>query len=148
VCALTIHSIGFHPDYLSYSNGVWRNPHLAISDSNVDWGQGLKEVRAWVEARPTDGRPIRVGYFGNRRAFQHYLGDLSIECRGENDPIPADGILIVSPVFVAGPYDPGGNYAALQGVEPDDVIGHSLLVFDIDRWNRGRIVRGKGRGGK
>jgi hypothetical protein len=136
VGAVAFHSAGFHPDYLSYTNGAWRNPHLVISDSNVDWGQGLREVRAWVEARPTDGRPIRLGYFGNRKAFQHYLGDLSIECRDENDPIPADGILIVSPVFVAGPYDPKGNYEALRGAEPDGVIGHSLLVFDIDRLNR------------
>ena len=136
VGAVAVHSTGFHPDYLSYTNGVWRNPHLAISDSNVDWGQGLKEVRAWVDARTSDGRPIRLGYFGSRSAFHYYLGDRSIECRDENDPIPADGILIVSTVFVAGPYDPQGNYSALQRIEPDDVIGHSLLVFDIDRLNR------------
>jgi hypothetical protein len=134
--AVAVHPAGFHPDYLSYTNGLWRNPHLAISDSNVDWGQGLKEVRAWVDARPPDGRPIRLGYFGNLAAFPYYLGDRPVECRNENDPIPNEGILIVSPVFVAGPYDPRGNYAALQGVEPDEVIGHSLLVFDLDRLNR------------
>jgi hypothetical protein len=136
VAAVVFHSMGFHPDYLSYTNGLWKHPHLAISDSNLDWGQGVKEIRAWLDARPKDGRTIRVACFARPETFQHYLGDLSIEIRNEGLPMPTDGLLIVSPVFVAGPYDKKGHYAALQKAEPIDTIGHSLLVFDLDLLNQ------------
>ena len=41
----------YHPDYLCYINAPVRKPYLAISDSNVDWGQSLKQVKAWLDAR-------------------------------------------------------------------------------------------------
>lgn len=145
VVVAAVHSAGFHPDYLSYSNGLRSKPYLALSDSNVDWGQGLKQVRAWVAARPRDGRAVRLGYFGNSATVPRYLGDRGVEVVGR---MPSDGVLIVSPVLVSGPYDPEGRYEALARIDPDEVIGHSLLVYDIDRLRRVGLLPAPGdRGG-
>jgi len=45
--------------------------------------------------------------------------------------------LIISPVYEAGPYGTPGAYAALRPLEPDAVIGHGLLVYDLDRLGGG-----------
>ena len=54
----------FHPNYLSYINVPRDRVWLKISDSNLDWGQGLKQARHWVNEHDTDGRPVTLLYFG------------------------------------------------------------------------------------
>jgi hypothetical protein len=141
-CALGaagLHVASYHPDYLCYTNFPRQKPYLAISDSNVDWGQGLKQARAWLDAHPQDRRRVCLRYFGtsaNPECIRYYLGDRVVTL-GENDPPPPSGLLIISPVYEAGPYGPPGAYAALQPFEPDAVIGHGLLVYDLDRLGGG-----------
>ena len=141
-CALGaagLHAASYHPDYLCYINFPSHKPYLAISDSNVDWGQGLKQARAWLDGHPQHGRPVTLHYFGARAgegSVGYYLGDRVVRA-AEDDPPPPSGLLIISPVYEAGPYVPPGAFAALQPLEPDAVIGHGLLVYDLDRLGRG-----------
>lgn len=47
--ALTI-----YPAYMAFGNGLWGGPskvHLYLSDANVDWGQQLNDVRAYLASR-------------------------------------------------------------------------------------------------
>jgi hypothetical protein len=134
--AVGIHAATFHPDYLCYINFPRHKPYLAISDSNVDWGQALKQVRRWIDHRPRDGRPVYLRYFG-KAEIGHYLGDRVVPV-GENDPPPTRGLLIISPVYVAGLYQPGDAYADLRRQDPVDVIGHSMLVYDLDQLGGGK----------
>jgi hypothetical protein len=128
-----LHAASFHPDYISYINYPRHKPHLAISDSNVDWGQGLKQARAWLDAHPQHGRRVWLGYFGpDTRDVRYYLGDRAVRL-GEGAPLPVQGLLIISPVHEAGTYNPSPEYATLRAREPDAVIGHCWLVYDIDR---------------
>ena len=69
-------------------------------------------------------------------AVRYYLGD-RVVLFGDDDPPPTTGLLIISPVYEAGPYGPPDAYAALQPFEPDAVIGHGLLVYDLDRLGGG-----------
>lgn len=131
-----LHALTYHPDYLSYLNFCRDRPWLAISDSNLDWGQGLKQVRAWMEERriPPD-RPVHLLYFGDDaggRRIRHYLGD-RVTFALRPGPLPERGLVIASPVWVAGPYDPDGAFAPLRSLRPIAVIGHSMLVYDLDR---------------
>ncbi len=125
----------YHPDYLSYFNYPRHQPYLAISDSNVDWGQGLKQVREWIDAHPQNGRPIYLGYFHNEHKksprLDYYLGNRVISLDTLDRP-PASGILIISPVWVSGAYDLADSYAALRKCEPVAEIGHCMLVYDLD----------------
>jgi hypothetical protein len=128
-----VHAASFHPDYISYINYPRHKPHLAISDSNVDWGQGLKQARAWLDAHPQQGRAVWLSYFGpETRDVRYYLGDRAVRL-GEYEPLPTRGLLIISPVHEAGTYNPSPEYAALRAREPDAVIGHCWLVYDLDR---------------
>jgi hypothetical protein len=135
-CGLAVaglHAASFHPDYISYINYPRHKPHLAISDSNVDWGQGLKQARAWLEAHPQHGRTVWLSYFGpDTRDVRYYLGDRAVRL-SEYDPSPARGLLIISPVHEAGTYNPAPHYAMLRAREPDAMIGHCWLVYDLDR---------------
>jgi hypothetical protein len=132
VAATAVHVALWHPDYVSYVNFPRDKPYLAISDSNVDWGQSLKQVRRWLDEHPQGGRPVSIGYFGNmeNRSVRHYLP--GVRQLGEDEPAPKGGLLIISPVWVAGAYGQE-QYAFLRGRTPDAVIGHSMLVYDLDR---------------
>jgi hypothetical protein len=59
------------PNGLCYTNELWggtRQGYLALSDSNYDWGQGLKELARWQQQR---GRPpLAVWYFGTDPVLQ------------------------------------------------------------------------------
>ncbi|HEV8201065.1 MAG TPA: glycosyltransferase family 39 protein [Candidatus Polarisedimenticolia bacterium] len=129
-----IHGLMWHPDYIAYENLPRPRAYLDLSDSNVDWGQGLKQARDWIDAHPQPaGRPISLLYFGDPnspRRVLHYLGN-RVSLIPPRAPLPADGLLIVSPVWVAGPFDIGDRYKALRGLTPVDVIGHALLVYDL-----------------
>lgn len=136
VALAALHVLSFHPDYLSYLNWKRDRPWMAISDSNLDWGQGLKQVRAWIDAHPMPpDRAIILLYFGDdlsERRVRHYLGDrVAFSVRPEL--MPQSGIVIASPVWVAGPYDQKDVYAPLRKREPIGQIGHSMLVYDLDR---------------
>jgi hypothetical protein len=50
----------------------------------------------------------------------------------DDQAAPNGGLLIISPVWVAGAYGQG-QYAFLRDRTPDAVIGHSMLVYDLDR---------------
>jgi len=53
------------PNGLCYTNELWggtERGYLCLSDSNYDWGQGLKELAIWHEQ---NGAPLDVCYFGS-----------------------------------------------------------------------------------
>jgi hypothetical protein len=141
VAFAAVHAASYHPDYLCYMNAPRDKPYLDISDSNVDWNQGLKQARAWLDSRPPGlaGRPVWLRNFGDD-GLGYYLGNRVVSL-GDDDPSPTRGLLIISPIYVAGPYGPPGAYTALQPFEPDAVIGHGLLVYDLDRLGAGSPFR-------
>lgn len=135
LAAAALHVLSFHPDYIAYVNFPRQRIWLQISDSNLDWGQGLKQARDWIDRHPQPaGRPIYLLYFGDPnspRRVSYYLGD-RVRLLRRQEPLPESGLLIASPVWVAGPFDWNDLYAALRARAPADVIGHSLLVYDLE----------------
>lgn len=58
-------SVRIWPHGLCFVNEIWGGPehgYLLLSDSNYDWGQGLKELARWQEKHATG--PLAVWYFG------------------------------------------------------------------------------------
>ena len=54
------------PGYLSYFNefaGGAAGGHRYLIDSNLDWGQGLLDLRRWLDAHPPP-EPLALAYFG------------------------------------------------------------------------------------
>jgi hypothetical protein len=62
--------LGAWPDAIRYVNAAWGGPdngYKLLSDSNCDWGQGLKELEEW---RQQNGEPpIKVWYYGKDPKF-------------------------------------------------------------------------------
>jgi hypothetical protein len=50
----------------------------------------------------------------------------------KTDPLPTSGLLIISMVHEGGAYAEHSPYAVLREVNPLAVIGHSMLVYDLD----------------
>jgi hypothetical protein len=47
-------AVTVYPAYMAFGNGLWGGPskvHLHLSDANVDWGQQLNDVRAYLASR-------------------------------------------------------------------------------------------------
>lgn len=58
-------SLAVHPHYLSYFNEVAGGPnngHNHLVDSNIDWGQDLLFLKAWLDQHP-EARPLGLAYF-------------------------------------------------------------------------------------
>jgi hypothetical protein len=127
-------TLRWHPDYLAYVTWPRKDAALAISDSNLDWGQGLKEVRRWIDENQhiIGGRKVYFrGFAVKDRAVAYYLGDRAVNLHFSDRP-PDSGILILSPVCLAGVSESKDEYAFLRGRKPMMLIGHTLRVYDLD----------------
>jgi len=126
------------PYHLAYMN-VLAGPADArwrwLVDSNLDWGQELRRLRAYLERRGVEH--VRLVYFG-RVAPEVYGIDYSVPVNGALE----HGTFAVSASLLAGrPYflwDHGKVYeapleafAVFRRRTPIAAIGHSLLVYDF-----------------
>jgi hypothetical protein len=53
------------PHGIAYTNPLWgdtRDGYRYVSDSNYDWGQGLKDLQHWQQTHPAD--QLAIWYFG------------------------------------------------------------------------------------
>jgi hypothetical protein len=133
--ATALDTARWFPNYIPYLNWPRANAHLAISDSNVDWGQGLKQADRWLAANGAfvAGRPVYLRAFAvSNRAIYRYLGGRVVR-KDAGYPPPRSGVLIVSPVAVAGVSESADEYGFLRGVAPVAVVGRTLRVYDLDR---------------
>ena len=138
-------SLRLHPDYLSYTNFPRKNTHLAISDSNLDWGQSLKQVRRWIDDNQPliNKRPLHIAYFGDPEGdgVRHYLGETARPLTPNHDRLPTAGLLLASPVHLAGVYGELDPLRPLRQAEqngrvsPLAIIGHTMRLYDLDRLN-------------
>jgi len=130
-------NVGIYPDHLSYFNEaacLTKNPAaigldggtrcgpLWLDDSNVDWGQSLKQVKDWVD-RNAQGQRVHLAYFGS---FPPSAYGLNVESIGLEQLArdPEAGIYVVSAHFAA-------RAQAVWLRNPTEIIGHSMYVYRI-----------------
>ncbi|MBI3450576.1 MAG: hypothetical protein HY049_16900 [Acidobacteria bacterium] len=115
-----------YPDQLTYFNEIAGGPaggRWWLLDSNLDWGQDLKGLGAWIRARGVS--KIFVDYFG-RACPRAYGVQSTKDFEG--------GLLAISATNLEGVYrEERGRYDFLAGVAPVATIGHSILVYDVPR---------------
>jgi hypothetical protein len=150
LCAwLLLAAAGIYPDHLSYFNeaacllkdpgkvgldGGSKCGALWLDDSNIDWGEGLKQLRTWVNGY-AKGRPLRLAYFGS---FPPEAYGLQVEKLDVNQllPPPAPGLYAVSAHLAArlpayGVKNRDGAAAWLRNTPPVAVVGHCFYIYDI-----------------
>lgn len=134
--------VSVYPSFLAYFNesvGGPVNGYKYVADSNLDWGQDLKRLTAWVNDNKID--KIYLDFFGGALP-EYYLGNKFMPWWGDRSPqdIKEDGgWLAISATFLQGGrgklasgfYDRAGYYDWLNDYQPVIVIGHSIFVYHI-----------------
>lgn len=133
--------IGVSPDQLSYFNELVGGPsqgYRYLSDSNVDWGQGLKTLAARL--RGMGNPPVVLCYFGVADPSYYGirylpLGFTPIINRHEGivEPSDADRVLLaVSATNLQSTYYANkDSFGWLKSRAPLFVVDHSIFVYDL-----------------
>jgi hypothetical protein len=133
-----------YPNYLAFFNelaGGPKNGHKILLDSNLDWGQDLKGLKAWMDRRGI--KKIILLYFGTAEPAYYGIdavrfpgGLLSPRLSLKQTPGVPYTLAISANYFYAGRiYGTRMEKEVLQQFqfkEPDAVIDHSILVFNLD----------------
>lgn len=123
------------PFYNEFVRGGYKNGYKYLTDSNTDWGQDLYRLNEWAEKNNV--KEIYVDYFGGGvpeialgNKFKEYHVNYS----------RPKGYLAISATFYQNSRlkklqkgEP--DYSWLEGVEPIENIGGSILVYDLRSCN-------------
>ncbi len=138
-------SVRVWPSYLSYFNQLAGGPsggHRYVADSNLDWGQDIKRLGQWLEARNV--QKISIDYFGWSDPV-YYLGSRYVYTTGSywkdaKDFMKrnqSDGWIAISATFyqeATNRAEPGAStYRWLMDYEPIAAIGNSIFVWHITK---------------
>jgi Dolichyl-phosphate-mannose-protein mannosyltransferase/SEC-C motif len=146
---LLVAAVGIYPDHLSYFNEsacLLQNPGRIgldggtrcgtawLDDSNVDWGEGLKQLRAWMNQHALNRR-FRFAYFGSFPPDVYGLAYEAIDIP-QLMPEPTPGLYVISAHMLAragavGAKHYNGGGAWLRRIAPTAIVGHCLYVYDI-----------------
>jgi dolichyl-phosphate-mannose--protein O-mannosyl transferase len=119
-------ALRYAPGYLSYFTPFVRpgESYRLLTDSNLDWGQGLLAMREYERSHP--GEPIALSYFGS---VDPRLYGIQSDFLGSNR---VSGAVIVSATNLSGQFlaEPQ-KYRWLLQQKPVKILDHSLYVFEV-----------------
>jgi hypothetical protein len=137
--------VATYPNYLSFFNelaGGSKNGHKILVDSNLDWGQDLKGLKAWMDKQAI--KKILLLYFGT--AEPAYYGIDAVAIPGGVLPprltmtttpgVPYTLAISANHFYAGRIYSTPSEQAMIKSLglkQPEAVIGHSILVFNLDR---------------
>jgi hypothetical protein len=132
VCVNAADVLRYAPDYLSYFT-PFVNPatsYKLLSDSNLDWGQGLLDLRKYQRQHPNE--TIHLAYFGTMDPRLYGIRYVPL---APNEKV--SGTVVVSATHLSGQLldDPNGYHWALQYPEVA-MLDHSLHVFQVPAQDR------------
>jgi hypothetical protein len=144
---LAIGTLGIAPDYLAYFNEIAGGPQGGwryLVDSNLDWGQDLPALKAYVDRSAVE--PVYLSWFGS--TYPHLYGlDLEYrllpshfsypypgeEARSPYNPLyPAPGLYVIGATNLQGDgLTVGDVFAGFRERKEIARLGHSLFVYQI-----------------
>jgi 4-amino-4-deoxy-L-arabinose transferase-like glycosyltransferase len=124
-------TLRYAPDYLSYFTPFvkpatsWR----LLTDSNLDWGQGLLALRKYQQQHPNE--TLHVAYFGTMDPALYGIRYIPLE---PNERV--SGTVVVSATHLSGQLlDDPNSYRWLTQYPEVAMLDHSLHVFKIPEQN-------------
>lgn len=150
---LAVEAAGIYPDHLSYFNelaclpshvseigvdGGSRCGTLWLDDHNVDWGQGLAQLKRWLDIHEP-GRPVKLAYFGSFPPDAYGFTDPPVEMQTLMAKMPDAGLYAISAHLVARLPQLGVQFGQGEGdwlrtTKPVAIIGHAFYIYDIPRF--------------
>jgi hypothetical protein len=133
-----------YPHFLAYFNALGGGPQngwRVLVDSNIDWGQDLKLLKAWMAREGVES--VRLGWFGSARpdaygithdllpGLPHGFVLWQEPPFSRDDPEP--GVYAISVTNLVGVLFPDHDlYAWFRARPPDERIGYSVFVYRVD----------------
>ncbi|MCB8976423.1 MAG: phospholipid carrier-dependent glycosyltransferase [Ardenticatenaceae bacterium] len=136
-------TIWLAPHYLAFFNVIAGGPNGGwryLVDSNIDWGQDLGQLKAWMVENEVER--VWLSYFGEGRPSYYnidYNGLDSFPPRLMNPqarpfypPDPAPGIYAISATNLQGVHFANHDqFAWFRDKEPLDKIGYSIFLYEV-----------------
>lgn len=126
-------SASIYPNYLAFFNALSGGPANGpryLSDSNIDWGQDAKHLRAYLESRHIDDACIC--YFGNADfAYYRMKGRYLPPTIREDELKRLDCLAAVSVTPLTGLYVPPNAFGWLREQKPIARVGYSIYIYDL-----------------
>jgi hypothetical protein len=140
---LILATICIYPHFLAFFNAVGGGPEEGwriLADSNIDWGQDLKGLKAWMVQEDVDR--VRLSWFGSARPEVYdidydLLPGVPYGYPLWDDPPfnrrqPEPGVYAISVTNLLGVVFPDHDlYAWFRELKPDAKIGYSLFVYKV-----------------
>ena len=147
---MALNAWGIGSDHLAFFNEtacLWTDPARIgldagsscgprwLDDSNVDWGQGLLQLKTWLDAN-APGRPIGLAYFGTGRPSSYGIDASRITGQDVERGLPI-GLHAISAHTLARSLgmlrlkfgDGPENWIA--HTPPRAIVGHAYYIYDI-----------------
>jgi 4-amino-4-deoxy-L-arabinose transferase-like glycosyltransferase len=119
----------YAPDYLSYFQiGVPpATSYRLLSDSNLDWGQGLVAVRKYELEHPNE--QLSLAYFGSVDPAVY-----GVRARILAEDAQATGTVVIGATNLSGQFLKNSDaYHWLFHHKLKGILGHCMYVFEVDR---------------
>lgn len=128
--------LSYYPHFLSfiseYGPSRDRNYEVLV-DSNLDWGQGLLELRDFMRDR--DISRVYLSYFGSAHPEGYGINYVPLPSffplRPAANGADKPEYVVISATNLQGVYLPTDPFARFRQIEPDAVLGHTLFVYHI-----------------
>lgn len=128
-----LESVKIHPHYLAFFNLAAGGPEAGpryLVDSNIDWGQDLKKLKAYMLAHELPD--VCLCYFGNANVHYYKVRERSVpETQDLAGRASLDCVVAVSATPLQGVYVPAEWYRWLRELQPTARIGYSIYVYDF-----------------
>jgi hypothetical protein len=126
LCLNAADALRYAPDYLAYFNVFVRpqNSWQLLSDSNLDWGQGLLALHEYEELHPSE--TLHLAYFGSVDPKLYGIKAIPLP---PNEP--TSGTIVAGATCLSGQVlDDPESYRWLLPHQQQGLIDHSLWLFD------------------
>jgi len=127
-------TVRLHPHYLAYFNELIGGPgngYKYLVDSNLDWGQDLKNLKRFMDDRGLS--EIRLSYFGSANPDYYGIKALPVPMEEPVDLEAAPpGLYAISATHLQTGYlGDEDAFSWLRPYQPVGNIGYSILLFEL-----------------
>jgi tetratricopeptide (TPR) repeat protein len=147
-----------YPHNLAFFNVLAGGPDAGaryLADSNIDWGQGLKGLKRWMDDNAVDR--VNLAYFGAADPAYYgmnvtYLPGAPFFASNRITRPQVPGYVAIGETVLSGATVEEGwrlFYRPFTTMEPVARIGHAMRVFQVDRWPIAEVAsNGSATGGR